>query len=154
MDTVRQICQPVNQSFPHFPQARRVLFAPHPHRFVVLSLSLPGVYAEISYHGDNLLFSDDWWNWAPFHMFIGHFNIFFMNCICKSLSIFSIGLSLRILYIKCLLKHISFSHCLKPANAIALTLGFHRWLTTAWSFQALETLFCLNREHETNYWSS
>lgn len=80
------------------------------------AFSLSGRYAEISYHGYNLHFSDDWWNWAPFHIFIGLFNIFFMNCIFKSLSIFSIGLSLCILHRRHLLNYITFLQWLKYAN--------------------------------------
>lgn len=101
---------------------------------------LSGVCTERPYRGYDLHFSGDWCNWVPFHIFIGHFNILFMNCIFKSLSIFSIGLTLCMLHIKHLLNYITFSRWLKYANILAFTLGFHWWLPTAWSFQALEPL--------------
>lgn len=88
------------------------------------SASPPRVYTEISYHGSNAHFSGEWCNWVSFHIFIGHFNILFMNCVVKSLSIFSIGLSLCIWRIRHLLNYITFSWWLKYADTLARPWDF------------------------------
>ena len=82
-------CQTVFQSSYTYQQRMRVLVSPHPHQrllFCLFDYSYLSVCEVVSHWGFDLHFPNNWWCWAPFHVFISCiflFFFFFLRNICS-----------------------------------------------------------------------